>query len=69
MHISLKYSYSIRTAPEVQVVGFGRQLAIEVRKILDILDANRKTIMVYDTTFNMTEFYVSSLNILHPFDC
>ena len=69
MHISLKYPYSIRTAPEVQVVGFERRLVIEISKILDISDSNRRTIMQYDTTFNMSEYYVSSLNMLHPLLC
>ena len=64
MHISSKYPYSIRTAHEVQVIGFEPILAIEIKKILEC--SNLRTIMQYDTTFNMTEYYVSSLNMLHP---
>ena len=67
LHISLNYPNSIRSAPEVQVIGFENTLVLEIKKIFNVANSNRRILLQYDTTFNMTDYYVSILNFMHPF--
>lgn len=64
MHISLSFPSWIMTAPDIRVVAFDEKLAIESKKA--IAAANKRVCLQYDTTFNLTDYYVSSLTYIHP---
>lgn len=65
MHIAFNYSNQIMSAPDLRVICFEEKIYIEFKKILKT--ANKRVVVQYDTTFNLTGYYASILNIIHPF--
>ena len=53
------------TAPEIRMVCMEEKIIIEFQKILKAV--NKRILLQYDTTFNLTSFYVSILVMIHPF--
>jgi hypothetical protein len=64
---TLKFPQWIVTAPHFNAVCFDDKMIIDLKKT--IKTANHEGILVvfeYDTTFQMSEFYVSILSYMHP---
>ncbi len=51
--------------PSLHSVAVDNELMLEFRKLLRV--SNDLVGIQYDTTFNLTRFYVSILTFLHPF--
>lgn len=67
---TLKFPQWIVTAPHFNAVCFDDKMILDLKKT--IKTANQEGILVvfeYDTTFTMTEFYVSILCYIHPLLC
>jgi hypothetical protein len=62
----LEYDYiiSIKTCPDLEVFVGNSELFAELNKLLQVKDIDIE--LYYDTTFNLGDFYVSTLAIQHP---
>jgi hypothetical protein len=66
-HVQLGYPNSIRTAPDLVVIGVDSELLQEAKVALKAAKAlNVKVEIQYDTTFNLAPYYVSVLVLVHP---
>ncbi|RMZ95763.1 hypothetical protein BpHYR1_043262 [Brachionus plicatilis] len=66
MHVSLGFPNLILTAPDVRIIGMDDELIRDLKKTLDIFGSDNRVCFQFDTTFNLTGFYVSILLFIHP---
>ena len=67
MHITFNFPCTITTAPNLESIAVDDVLLNEIKKIITSSQlAGVKVCFQYDTTFNLTDFYVSILNMIHP---
>lgn len=66
MHVSLAFPNVIVTAPDIRIIGMDSELLKDIKKTLSIFDADNCVCFQFDTTFNLTGYYVSVLIVLHP---
>ncbi|RNA44067.1 hypothetical protein BpHYR1_014825 [Brachionus plicatilis] len=59
MHISLGFPNLIVTAPDIRIVGIDDELLKETKKTLAAFNKDNRVCFQYDTTFNLTGYYVS----------
>ena len=66
MHISLGFPNMIVTAPDIRMIGIDDDLLKETKKTLTAFDSLDRVCFQFDTTFNLTGYYVSVLLFIHP---
>ena len=66
MHVSLGFPNLIVTAPNIRIVAKDDDFLRETKKTLAAFDKNNRVCFQYDTTFNLTAYYVSVLIFIHP---
>ncbi|CAF0854701.1 unnamed protein product [Brachionus calyciflorus] len=66
MHISLSFPNHILTVPDIRIIGIDNELLMETKKTLAAFDNQNRICFQYDTTFNLTGYYVSVLVYIHP---
>jgi hypothetical protein len=65
LHIQYGFPNHILVAPDVRMVCVYNNLLLEMRRTLRA--SKRKICFQYDTTFDLTGYYVSILTMIHPF--
>ena len=66
MHVSFGFPNLILTAPDVRIIGMDDELIRDLKKTLNIFDSDNRVCFQFDTTFNLTGFFVSILLFIHP---
>lgn len=66
MHISLSFPNHILTVPDIRIIGIDSELLKETKKSLAAFDNDNRVCFQFDTTFNLTGYYVSILVYIHP---
>lgn len=66
MHISLGYPNHILTAPDIRIIGVDEELLKETKKTMSAFNKDNRVCFQFDTTFNLTGYYVSILLYIHP---
>jgi hypothetical protein len=65
MHISFDFPNLILTAPDLRIIGIDAVLLVELKNALSSVVGVMRICFQYDTTFNLTGYYVSILNFIH----
>lgn len=66
MHISLGFPNLILIVPDIRIIGLDLELLNETKKTLRAFDSSNRVCFLYDSTFNLTRYYVSILLFIHP---
>lgn len=62
MHLQFAWPSMIKTCPNLQVIAFDQDLKEEFGKIMKVV--TQPICLQYDTTFNLTGYYVSILSFV-----